>query len=842
MDNKTIQALEYNKILELLKKYATCEPGKTLCEKLKPSSDFREVVQSQKETSAALDRIRIKGSLNFGNVRYFGESFKRLALGSPLNIPELMHIRLFLENTSRAYNYGKHNDNHPAGCHDKNAYDTIKDTYVTTSKTKEKKTNKSNNYNSDTADKGYYKTNNTDNTDDIEEFDAIDIYFSSLKPLTQIKNEIARCILSETEISDNASPRLFELVKQHKNVQSKMHTVLQSLLESHKEYLMDSIITMKDGAYCLPIRADFKNKVSGIVHDHSASGSTIFIEPMAVIRFNNELREIEIEKQQEIDNILEDLSSLIRPYIDDINENIKNMAHLDFVYAKAHLSDAMSASMPVFNDRFYINIKEGRHPLIPDNIVVPINISIGDDYSLLVITGPNTGGKTVSLKTVGLFTLMGQSGLHIPAFEGSSLPVFKNVYADIGDEQSIEQSLSTFSGHMKNIVDIIKKADRSSLCLFDELGAGTDPAEGAALAIALLSHLHKKGATVLATSHYSELKIFALNTPGIENACCEFNVETLRPTYRIIIGIPGKSNAFAISRKLGLPEYIIDEAKKNIEDENMSFEEILTKIEHDRFVIENEKKEINNYKAEIEKLKQTYEKKNSRIQEIRENILEKARLEAENILSLAKETADTTINNINKLTSAKGIGSELEKEREKLRESLKKLEKKPALKISKKNSAKKPKHLRCGDSVYVHSMNLKGTVSSLPNDKGKLYVQMGILRSQVSLDDIELIDDTPADNVKVYTGSKGASLMKASHISPEINVIGMNVDEACSALDKYLDDALLSHLKYVRIIHGRGTGALQKGIHAYLKKQPYIKSYHLAEYDDGGNAVTIVNF
>ena len=804
MDKKTIQALEYNKILELLEKHATCPPGRLLCESLKPSSNFAEIVQSQEETSAALSRIRIKGNLNFGGVRQFGEVLKRLSIGSSLNIAELMHIRLLLENTGRAYNYGKSEDSLKNG--------------------------------------GGPGIDEAGDNQAAEAFDALDTYFSSLKPLVTLKNEIAKCIISESEVSDNASPRLSELSRKQKNIELRMHSELQNVLNSHREYLMDSIITMRDGAYCLPIKAEFKNKVHGIVHDHSATGSTIFIEPMAIIRLNNELREIEIARNQEIEAILNSLSAQVSPYIDDINDNVKNMAHLDFVYAKAHLANAMSASMPVFNNNFYINIKEGRHPLISSTSVVPINISLGKDYSLLIVTGPNTGGKTVSLKTVGLFTLMGQAGLHIPAFEGSALAVFKSLYADIGDEQSIEQSLSTFSGHIKNIIDILKKADKNSLCLFDELGAGTDPTEGAALAIAILSHLHQKSSSVIATTHYSELKVFALNTKGVENACCEFDVETLRPTYRILIGIPGKSNAFAISRKLGLPEFIIDEAKRNLEEEAMSFEELISKIEQDKLTIEAEKKKIDNYKAEIERLKNSYEKKHKRIEEIRESILEKARREASDILSSAKETADTAISNINKLAAGAGMGSQLEKERGRLRESLKQVEKAPKAKSDKKQSLKVPKKLKLGESVYIHSLKLKGTVSSLPNDKGKFYVQMGILRSQVSINDVEVIEDTPKTQDKKYIGSKGGSLMKASHISPEINVIGMNVDEACLALDKYLDDALLSHLEQVRIIHGRGTGTLQRGIHAYLKKQSQVKSYQLAEYDDGGNAVTIVKF
>ena len=603
---------------------------------------------------------------------------------------------------------------------------------------------------------------------------------------------------------------------------------------------MDAVITQRDGAYCLPIKSEYKNKVSGVVHDQSSTGSTVFIEPIAVIRMNNELKSLAMDEKKEIEKILENLSLLAAQYIEILRENAKTLIFLDFVYAKANLSKKMNASEPKFNSKHYINIKEGRHPLLDAKKVVPINISLGEHYDLLIITGPNTGGKTVSLKTVGLFTLMGQSGLHIPAFEGSELSVFSDVFADIGDEQSIEQSLSTFSGHMKNIVYILNHADANSLCLFDELCAGTDPTEGAALAISILSFLHRMQSRCIATTHYSELKVFALNEPGVENASCEFDVATLSPTYRILIGVPGKSNAFAIAGKLGLPDYIISEADTHLEKDAKDFEDLLTRLENDRQTIEKDKLSIQKYKREIESLKRHYNKQEENLAARKEKILEEAKEAARKILEEAKETADDTIKNINKIASGAGLGSALEEQRTRLRESINKNTKATEIKQN-TVKAKKPKELKLGDSVHVISLNLDGIVSSLPNQSGNFFVQMGILRSQVNISDVALIEE-PSTKPENKTRTRSSSMVKSATISTEINVIGKNVDEACSELDKYLDDALLAHLPGVRIIHGRGTGALQKGIHAYLKRQTFIKSYSLADFNEGGNAVTIVRF
>ena len=784
MNKKTLKILEFEKIINSLVDMAGSEPAKRLCSKLKPSTDITEIQKNQSHTTAALDRIRLKGNLSLSEVKDIKDSLKRLEIGSSLSQVELMKILSILNAAAKAIAYGLHEEDH--------AYDVLEE------------------------------------------------YFITLDECKPLKKELSRCIISEEIIADNASPELSHIRRKINQINSKMHTELKNILNAHREYLMDAVITQRDGAYCLPIKSEYKNKVSGVVHDQSSTGSTVFIEPLAVIRMNNELKSLAMDEKKEIEKILERLSLLAAEYTGVLDNNAKNLIYLDFVYAKANLSKKMNGSEPKFNSKHYINIKEGRHPLLDAKKVVPINISLGDTYDLLIITGPNTGGKTVSLKTVGLFTIMGQSGLHIPAFEGSELSVFGDVFADIGDEQSIEQSLSTFSGHMKNIVYILNHADANSLCLFDELCAGTDPTEGAALAISILSFLHRMQSRCIATTHYSELKVFALNEPGVENASCEFDVATLSPTYRILIGVPGKSNAFAIAGKLGLPDYIISEADTHLEKDAKDFEDLLTRLENDRQIIEKDKLSIQKYKREIESLKRHYDKQEENLTAKKEKILEDARESARKILEEAKETADDTIKNINKIASGAGLGSALEEQRTRLRESINKNTKSVEVKKP-TNKLKKPKELKLGDSVHVISLKLDGIVSSLPNQSGNLFVQMGILRSQVNISDIALVEE-PAKKTENKTRSRGSSMVKSATISTEINLIGKNVDEACSELDKYLDDALLAHLPGVRIIHGRGTGALQKGIHAYLKRQSFIKSYSLADFNEGGNAVTIVHF
>ena len=796
MNQKVLKTLEYNKIITQLTSYAASTPGKLLCQNLLPMSDYHEIVQAQTETSDALTRVRMKGSLSLSGVRDVRDSLKRLEIGSALGIPELLSISSLLTVAARAKAYGQHEES--------------------------------------------------------EEFpdDSLDSMFRSLEPVTSVNNEIKRCILSEDEISDNASPGLHKVRRSMHGINDRIHTQLNSILNSCRSYLQDAVITMRDGRYCLPVKAEYKSQVNGMVHDQSSTGSTLFIEPMAVIQLNNELRTLEIQEQKEIEAVLADLSGQLMPYTEELATDLQILSHLDFIFAKAALSRHFKCSEPKFNTEGRIHIKDGRHPLLDPQKVVPITVWLGTDFDLLMVTGPNTGGTTVSLQTVGLFTLMGQAGLHIPAFEGSELAVFEEVFADIGDEQSIEQSLSTFSAHMTNIVHILNQADSHSLCLFDELCSGTDPTEGAALAIAILNFLHNMKCRTMATTHYSELKIYALSTPGVENACCEFDVATLRPTYRLLIGIPGKSNAFAISKKLGLPDYIIDDAKTHLESEDETFEDVISRLEENRVTIEKERAEIESYKAEIARLKSGLEKKEERFDERKDKMIRKANEEAQQILREAKETADRTIKNINKLAASSGIDTKaLEAERTKLRDSLKKVEGGLSLKqeTKKPHKAINPKTLKLGDGVRVLSMNLNGTVSSLPDAQGNVFVQMGILRSKVNISDLELLQENSVsgpglESRKKGSGSSNIKMSKSFGISPEINVLGMTVDEAVAQLDKYLDDAYIAHLPQVRIVHGKGTGALRAGIHKHLKRLKYVKEFHLGGFGEGDAGVTIVVF
>ena len=806
MNEKSLKILEFHKIISQLTEYAASQPGKAMCQNLAPSSDYEEILTWQAQTTDAVSRVRMKGTISFSGVKDIGDSLKRLEIGSSLNIIELLSISSLLTVAARARSYGRHEPQEDDG--------------------------------------------------DSEEFDSLEPMFRALEPLTPLNNEIKRCILSEDEVADDASPGLAHVRRSMKITSDRIHTQLNSMLNSNRSYLQDAVITMRNGRYCLPVKAEYKNQVPGMVHDQSSTGSTLFIEPMAIVRLNNEMRELEIKEQKEIEAVLANLSIQAASYTEELKLDMELLSQLDFIFAKAALARHYKCSAPVFNNRGYIHIKDGRHPLLDPAKVVPINLWLGKDFDLLIVTGPNTGGKTVSLKTVGLFTLMGQAGLHIPAWEGSELAVFDEVFADIGEEQSIEQDLSTFSGHMTNIVQILSQADARSLCLFDELGAGTDPTEGAALAIAILSFLHNMKCRTMATTHYSELKVFALSTPGVENASCEFNVETLKPTYRLLIGVPGKSNAFAISKKLGLPDYIIEEAKNHLEAKDESFEDLLTSLEESRLTIEKEQEELKSYKEEISQLKSRLSQKEERLEERRDKILKKANEDAQRILREAKETADSTIRQINKLSADSGLNKELEAQRAKLRDKLKQTDEKLAIKTKGPSKTISPKKLKIGDGVKVLSMNLKGTVSTLPNAKGDLYVQMGILRSLVNIRDLELLDEQdvsgpsiPEKNsrYRVARGSGrpsggGIQVSKSASISPEVNLIGMTVDEAMPVLEKYLDDAYLAHLETVRVVHGRGTGALKNAVHQRLKKLKYVKDFRLGVFGEGDSGVTIVTF
>lgn len=790
MNQKALKVLEYDKIIQLLAEQATSDAGKKRCLELVPMTDKQLITDAQAQTADALSRIYRKGSISFGGLKDPGFQMKRLEIGGCLNAAELLSICTLLEITRRAKAYSRENrDNLPA--------------------------------------------------------DSLDVLFAGLEPLTPLLEEIRRCIPAEDEISDDASPALHSVRRTIRNINDKIHGAMNNLLNSSttRSYLQDAVITMRNGRYCLPVKAEYKGQVPGMIHDQSSTGSTLFIEPMSVVKLNNDLKEAFLKEQEAIEAVLAELSNLTAQYAAYLLDNYRILADLDFIFAKANLAKIQNGMAPIFNTEGRIRIRQGRHPLLDPKKVVPIDVHLGDTFHLLIITGPNTGGKTVSLKTVGLFTLMGQAGLHIPAKDRSELAIFDDVYADIGDEQSIEQSLSTFSSHMTNIVSILKHATPQSLVLFDELCAGTDPDEGAALAISILDRLRQDGIRTMATTHYSEIKLYALSTTGVENACCEFSVQTLSPTYRLLIGIPGKSNAFAISSKIGLPADLIEDAKTRITKENENFEDVIADLEQSRLTIEKEQAEINRYKEEAASLKKQLEEKQERLNRSRDRVLQEANQQAAAILKEAKDLADETIRNFHKYGKTHMDASAMEKDREKIRKKMAKAQSKSSIQKKEQINHNVPKKLRLGDSVKILSMNLKGTVHTLPDAKGNLFVQAGILRYQTNIRDLILVNDdaTPAvHNTK--TGAGKLKMSKSLSVSPEINLIGKTVDEALMELDKYLDDAYLAHLKSVRIVHGKGTGALRKAVQGHLKRQKYVKAFHLGEFGEGDAGVTIAEF
>lgn len=792
MNTKVLTTLEYTKIIDLLTEKADSEPGKKLCRDLVPSTDLSAIRTAQRETKDALARLFRIGSTSFGSNRDLGFSIRSLEIGSSLSMSELLKLASFLDNVNRIKTYGK----------------------------KER--------------------------EDLPN-DSLDAYFEGLTPMTQLANEINRCILSEEEMADDASPRLKSIRRSKLSTNEKIHSQLTSMVNgAYRTFLQDAVITMRDNRYCIPVKAEYKSQVSGMVHDQSSTGSTFFIEPAAVVNLNNQLKELDLQEQEEIEVILSDLSSQAAVHTSELAADQKIMTTLDFIFAKAKLAMEQNATEPIFNTEHYIQIRKGRHPLLDKKKAVPIDVRLGKDFDLLVITGPNTGGKTVSLKTVGLFTLMGQAGLHIPALDRSELSIFSEVYADIGDEQSIEQSLSTFSSHMTRVVHILQHADADSLCLFDELGAGTDPTEGAALAIAILNYLHDRGIRTMATTHYSELKIYALSTNFVENACCEFDVETLRPTYRLLIGIPGKSNAFAISSKLGLSDEIIHAAKEQISKEDESFEDVIADLEQSRVTIEKEQQEIAEYKERIRTLQEQLQKKNEKIDQAKDKILRDANEKARAILQEAKDVADETIRDFNKVGASADI-KELEKKRQKVRDKINEKNGKLALGNNQKKPANQktvdPKKLKKGDSVKIISMNLKGIVNTLPDARGNLFVQCGIMRMQTNINDLVPVkEETITAPALQRTNTGKLKMSKSFSVSSEINLLGCTVDEAIAKLDKYLDDAYLAHLPSVRVVHGKGTGALRSAVQSHLKRLKYVKEYRLGEYGEGDAGVTIVTF
>ncbi|MBR9945928.1 endonuclease MutS2 [Clostridiaceae bacterium Marseille-Q4145] len=790
MNQKALKTLEYDKIIHRLTGHAASAGAKERCEKLQPSSSLWEIERAQTQTADALRRVYQKGSVSFGGIRDIRGSIKRLQIGGILGMGELRQIMSLLETADKVKQYGAH-----------------------------------------------------ENVD--EKTDSLDESFDFLDPVPSLAKEIRRCILADDEMADDASPALFSIRRSMRQMNDKVHSTLTSMVNgTMRTYLQDAVITMRDGRYCLPVKAEHRSQVPGMIHDQSATGSTLFIEPMAVVKLNNEFKELLLKEQQEMEKILSDLSEKSAAWADQITGDYDILVELDFIFAKAMLAKEMDAVRPIFNDQRRIRIKDGRHPLLDPKKVVPVTVRLGDDFRLLIITGPNTGGKTVSLKTVGLFTLMGQAGLHIPAFEGSELGVFDNVFADIGDEQSIEQSLSTFSSHMTTIVKILKEMDTNSLVLFDELGAGTDPTEGAALAVSILDHLQKQGIRTMATTHYSELKIYALSTEGVENACCEFDVESLRPTYRLLIGIPGKSNAFAISSRLGLPDFLIEDAKTHLSAKDENFEDVIAELEHSRITLEKEQMEIQSYKEEIRKLRNELQRKQENIDQRREKLLKDANDKAAAILQEAKDYADETIKNFHKFGKANISIKDMEQQRSKLREKIDSAQSKSQSKNTAKPKKKvKADKLHIGDKVRVLSLNLEGTVSTMPNAKGDLFVQMGILRSQVNINDLEYIGEAEQPYAaKNASGSGKIRMSKSALVSTEINLIGMTVDEAIGHLDKYLDDAYLAHVPSVRIVHGKGTGALRNAVQQQLKRSKYVKSFRLGTFGEGDAGVTIAEF
>lgn len=798
MNKRSLRILEYNKILNMLTEYATSPMAKRRCDRMKPQKDINIINALQEETRDALLRLHRQGNISFSGLTDIGATLKRLEVKATLTSRELLDIAALLEATKNVKRYGDGSD--------------------------------------------------LDMTEKVNA-DSLTERFNMLIPLEHISSEIRRCILAENEYADDASSALKSIRRNMRLTNDKLHQQLAKLVKSDegRDKLQENLITMRNGRYCLPVKAEYRSQFPGMIHDQSKTGSTLFIEPMSVVNLNNEIKELEGQELIEIEKILEDLSTMASQAVEDIAYDMSTLTELDFIFAKAKFARSYNGSQPVFNTEGIIDIKSGRHPLLDKHTVVPIDIRLGEDYNLLIVTGPNTGGKTVSLKTLGLFTLMGQSGLHIPAMDGSRLSVFQDVFADIGDEQSIEQSLSTFSSHMSNIVYIVNHATPDSLCLFDELGGGTDPVEGAALAVAILNHLKNMGARCMATTHYSELKTYALSTDGVENASCEFDVASLRPTYKLMIGVPGKSNAFAISSKLGLPDYIIDSAKEQLDADAVDMETLIADLEASKRTIKEDEAAIEAYKKEIEERKKSLAGKEAELAEKKSELLAKARAEAKDIIEEAKAVADKTISDYNKWRSnpSKASMKDMEEKRSSLRDKLKSYDDAGTAK-PKQTSNLRAKDIHLGDMVYVISMETKGTISSMPDSKGMVDVSMGILKMKLPLNDLNLVqEETVTTNIEGYhirpktTKAKG-SFNKAMTFSPEVNVMGMTVDEAIPVVDKFLDDARLTHMQKVTIIHGKGTGALRKGIHEFLRKQKHVKSFRAGEYGEGEYGVTIV--
>ena len=828
MNEKALRILEYPKIREMLVACAGSFPGRQKCQALLPSQDLQEVQRMQTETADALRRIYEKGSVSFSGVKDMRADIARLQIGGSLSITELLDIAKLLETAARVKSWeDKPSEKKPEPA-------VVEDGAAHWTKNRQMA--------AEEAGAGAGRRESGEEADQPEK-DSLTELFCDLEPVPSLVREIRRCILSEDEIADDASVNLRRIRRQISLSEERIHSQLQQMVNGPaRAFLQDAVITQRDGRYCLPVRSEYRSQVPGMIHDQSASGQTIFVEPMAVVKLNNDIRTLEAEEKKEIEKILQELSEKAAEQSDALISDIQILSELDFIFARAVLAKKMNATQPYFNEQGIVDIRRARHPLIDRRRVVPVDIRLGEDFDQLVISGPNTGGKTVSLKTIGLLEIMGLSGLHIPAKEHSRLSMFTEIYADIGDEQSIEQSLSTFSSHMTNIVSFWEAADEKSLVLFDELGAGTDPEEGAALAISILAHLHSRGIRTVATTHYSEVKIYALSTDGVENACCEFDVATLRPTYRLLIGVPGKSNAFAISKRLGLPDEIIEDAKGRIADEQESFESVISDLESRRVSMEKAESAMTKDQAEIRRLRRSLEEQEKKLAESKDKILEKVRQQAADLLRDTKQYADETIRAFNKMSGNAISARDMERRRTALRGKMNEME------SSRKKEKEKTPHkavdarkLQVGDSVKVLSLNLKGIVRSLPDKSGNIDVQMGILHSVVNVKDIELLDEVSIKGPSYeHTATGKVRISKSVSVSPEINLLGMTVDEAVSVLDKYLDDAAIAHLDEVRVVHGKGTGALRAGVQNFLRKNKHVQSYRLGEYGEGDAGVTIV--
>lgn len=789
MNEKTLKVLEYNKIIELLLEKAESELGKNRIKEIKPLTELEDIEHLQSQTEEAYSLLIKRGTPPLFGINTIAPEVRRAEMGGVLSPGGLLRIADSLRVSRGLKNYIR--------------------------ETKEEKNSI---------------------------YPIIEELVEELRVYRHIEDEIDIAIISENEISDNASSALRsirrQIVSKNDAVKSKLNSIIGS--QSNKKYLQDSIVTIREGRYVIPVKSENRGNVPGLVHDMSSSGATLFIEPMAVVQLNNELRELELKEREEIERILRVLSNLVAEEAEGIANNQKILQELDFIFAKGKLALDMRATKPVLNQKGIINIKKGRHPLLNVKKVVPIDVYLGKDFNSLIITGPNTGGKTVTLKTIGLLTLMAQSGLHIPADFNSEVAVFDQVFADIGDEQSIEQSLSTFSSHMVNIVDILENVHYNSLVLFDELGAGTDPTEGAALAMSILDHLLKLNVRTIATTHYSQLKLYALTTEGVKNASVEFDVETLSPTYRLLIGVPGKSNAFEISQRLGLQNYIIDYARNLISKENVEFEDVLQAMEKDRIATEENRAEAERYRLEVEKLKEDLENEKNKTRDMREKILQKAKEEARNILRLAKDDADSIVGELREISSEieKDRNKKIQEAQEKMKARLNKAEGEVSKDILNVKSNKPPKNLRVGETVEVLTFNQIGTVLEEPDENGNVWIQVGIMKINSHISTLKRTKHESKD--KIQGSTKAILSSKSRNISSEIDLRGKNLDEAFLDLDKYLDDAYIAGLKEINIIHGKGTGVLREGIKSYLRSHRYVRTSRLGTLSEGGDGVTVV--